>query len=229
MAQYNPTIALGQLKGSIGGTTFQGGNNSSIIRNKTYRKGQPSDSRNLATSSIQEFATTWRNLGSADRASWNALAVTYPFLNKFGVVYYASGYQVFVSLNSYARSIGIGSFTVAPTAFAPASMGVFSTNAWDTNTMIINWTITPSVSTYLKIFGVHEFSPGRNLNHLKWKQFLYGGAVNAVGTTTIDVDALYSYYFGKRHTGQLCAIRLEVCDPAYPFPYFPTVISQIIL
>ena len=224
MAQYNPTIALGQLKGSIGGTTFQGGNNSSIIRSRTYKRGSNSAIRSVATNNLGSFATLWRGLSPADKAGWGVLATSYTFINKFGRPYFGSAYQVFVSLNTYSISlIGIY-YARAPTTIIPATPFPIVSLVIHGARIITTWTTAPIVNTMAKFYATAPMSAGRNDNHPKLRLI---SSVDITSLTNLDIATEYTNQFPFPAIGQKVIIKMVVSDFDYPFPYFPQIFSSV--
>jgi len=224
MAQYNPSIALGQLKGKIGGTVFQGGNNSSIIRNKTYKKGAGSLVRSLATSNIITYAAQWRTLSPADQNSYKTLALTYPFINKFGIIYFGSAYQVFVSINTFALRNGLGPYIPAPTAVAPTNIAPWLTPTISTVAMVVNWSHAGISGEFIRLYASRTMSAGRNNNHPK---LIYIGDYDINGITAIDIISDYKTKVGDTITAQKYIIKGVVYNRVYPYPYYPAIMSGI--
>jgi len=119
-----------EIKGKVGGQTYQGGTQGPVIRNSSkLTKADAGRSSKLtkadAGRTIQNranFAQTssaWRDLSDENRASWVAGAVNFPFKNKFGETYTGSGYQVFMSVNTSLANINFSQRDDCP---APISL-----------------------------------------------------------------------------------------------------------
>lgn len=123
-AQVKFGAIVTDLKGKVGGHVFKGTMAGGVLQNK----GMPPKSisqngkltkadagrvinahQNLATS-----ATTWKTLTDSQRTAWAAAAPSFPFRNKYGEEYTASGYQLFISVNQNLRNIGVAAVTDPP-------------------------------------------------------------------------------------------------------------------
>ena len=224
MAQYQPTIALGQLKGKIGSTVFQGGNNSYVIRAKGYRKGKPSQARSRATSDIVQCSTAWRNLTRAEQLTWAALAPSYPFVNKFGVTYYSNAYQVFIAYNVLNIKLG---HVIQNTPAVPdvvTDLSPFSIVSLTTGAILLAPTIVAPSPQRAIVYASPPFSNGKNLNNIKFSRLQ---DFDAVALAAYDVSGSYNARFGILPVGLTVAFKLCQEGKYYGFLYFPSIISGI--
>lgn len=74
----------------------------------------------IQTRLMAMLAGSWRGLDPAQRDAWNAAAPSFPFHNKFGDSYTASGYQVYCSLNLNLSKINEPLVPWPPAPGAPA-------------------------------------------------------------------------------------------------------------
>ena len=224
MAQYDPTVALGELKGSIGGTTFQGGNNSSIIRQRSYRRGSNTLIRGAATARLGGFATLWRGLSAADKLTWEVLATTYTFYNKFGRPYFGSAYQVYVSLNTYSGNLIGTYYATAPTPVIPLNIMPVTDVVISAARLKVIWTIPSAVNIMAKFYATAPMSAGRNDNNPKLR-FIASIDITALSELNIYADYILKFPFSE--VGQKIIVKMAVSDFNYPYPYFPQVASGI--
>lgn len=103
-AKYGAIIT--DIKGSVGGTTFKGTRAGAVLQNKITHAPAGAASGKItkadAGRAINNFSTitrAWRTIPTDAQLAWNSFAPSYPFKNKFGEDYTASGFQCFVSLN----------------------------------------------------------------------------------------------------------------------------------
>lgn len=225
LIQYQPTIALGLLKGKMGGTVFQQGNNTAIIRLKGYRKGKPSSVRSLHTQQLAFLSTTWRTIGAAAQASWKPASLLWPFTNKFGVTYFASPYQVFVAYNLNLLKI---QFTIDenPNApFTPVNPGPVIISSLTTSDIQLSWTNAGSTDDFVAVYASLSMSPGRNTNNAK---LAYIASYGYDGSTAINIDAEYFARFPTLQSNQQLILKTVFFNRAYPFLYYPSIVSGII-
>lgn len=225
LIQYQPTIALGLLKGKMGGTVFQSGNNSSIIRNKGYRKGTPSASRSLATARIASLASQWRLLSPADIATWKTASLLWAFTNKFGVTYYGSAYQCFMAYNSWNKIVNNNfSYHAGPPASA-VNEAPWQILSLSSSTLSIGWNADPIIPQYAILYATDSISPGRNLNNAKFK---FIAVFYMTGNTSADLWANYANVYQPPLHGQQIIFKTLSFNPDYPFPYFPSIFGGIV-
>ena len=83
---------------------------------------------------IRSLSRQWSNLTAEERAAWVSAAPSFPFTNRYGESYTASGYQVFISINSrLIYMIGTDGFTAVP---PDPSSGTVSD--WDYSTISLS-------------------------------------------------------------------------------------------
>lgn len=213
MARVQYGALVTELKGSIAGSVFQGGNNSMVLRNKGYRKGTSSLLRTSANAALVAQSTRWRELTSGQRAAWGAMVASWPFIDSFGHSYLGTGYQVFNAYN--AALVGMGQSVVD----APNSPGVFTplvvaTPGWTlSSSFTVGWSSVTPNSQIVNLFAAAPMSPGRNTNNLKWK---WVARNDSMGTDEISGPADYVDIFGLPPLGSQVAFRLDVRAVDFP-------------
>lgn len=212
MAQVKYGALVTELKGKIGGTVFQKSTAGFIAKNKQDAKLMNSIGGSLKMLSakmgiqlsfVSKVAQAWAALTDVQRNSFVAGAVNFPFKNKFGETYTASGFQVFMQLNLNQLFAGEAMFTTCPDK-ADSINPVSFTAAWDpSGTFILTPTIAPSANTYTKVEACYGSSKGRALNAGRLKT-VFGGK----GAITIDIWNGYSALFGAFAAGSRIWVRL---------------------
>lgn len=191
-----------EMKGSLGGTVFQGGHPSPIARNKALLPNSTASQGKLLRANIgaqkqiiSALANAWRNISLVDQATWSAGAINFPFTDKFGNSYTASGYQVYMSLNTNLRLIGASTITVCPLPDVITDMGLLTFN-WSTgpDTMEITPAVNPSGSELALIFAGWPQSQGRAFE--KGRMKLLGNFTTGVGSG-FDIKASYIGLYGS--------------------------------
>ncbi len=90
---------LGEIRGSIAGTTYSRNGNSAYIRNKAIPVNPRSPGQTVSRTAMGYVAALWRSLTEAQRTAWKALAQTVPYTNAVGDSSFYSGFQLFMKLN----------------------------------------------------------------------------------------------------------------------------------
>lgn len=122
-----------ELKGSVGGQTFQSCRGGYILRSKPVSPKVRSSVQSLIRGLTGNLASSWRGLSQADRDSWDAVAPSYPHTDKFGDPATFIGYELYVRANFYLQLVGV----------APIQTGLLPDILWDP----VALTITSSVAT----------------------------------------------------------------------------------
>jgi len=225
MARVQYGAIVTDLKGSIGGQVFQGGNVSKVLRNKGYRKGTSSELRQAACSRLVSQTMRWRSLTAAQRTSWAGVASSWAFLDKFGNTYYGSAYQVFTAYNLGLITIGL---PVANVPLVPLTGEIvdFIAPDWDgSNTLVINWGTITTVEQTVQVFATSGVSPGRNIASGRYKM------IGQEGSNAADqylAGAAYTDAWGTPAVGSQVNIMLKVRINNWP-RVFQTVYQSVIV
>ena len=99
MAQVQFGALVTDIKGKIGGTTFKGNYSAASMQNivKPFRKSTVFNQ--VQKSRLANVAGTWKTLTEEEKTAWNAIALTWPFVNCFGETYNGSGFMVYCQVN----------------------------------------------------------------------------------------------------------------------------------
>lgn len=100
MALIKLGLGYSEIKGKIGGTTFQNYRNSTMAKTRVSGGGRKTLHWNNVKVKFGGIAKLWGPLDLGDKAAWNDHATRVPFIDKFGESYYGSGYQLFMFLNA---------------------------------------------------------------------------------------------------------------------------------
>lgn len=117
--KYNALVS--ELKGSIGGSTFQKcGQSLSVRSNPSHKKCFTQSGQNLRNTFLL-VADYWRALTLAQKQAWAAVASTYPTYDKFGNPIVLNGYQIFMYVNMPLANADIQVVTTAH-AYTPFAL-----------------------------------------------------------------------------------------------------------
>jgi hypothetical protein len=123
MASIKMGAIVTEIKGSVGGTTFQSSNAGLSMKNKgkcMHGKAKGYAQRHDGThvpqqGNFSQVTKAWAGLTDVQRATWSGLLGIWTFKNKFGEVYNGSAYQIFCAANINRLTLGLSLLTVAPT------------------------------------------------------------------------------------------------------------------
>jgi hypothetical protein len=88
-----------EIKGSMGGTTFQSNRYGFTVKNKANVSKSGTQDQALQKVRLQGLSRQWASLTDAERASWNSYATTYPTRSAKNPTAYLSGYNLFLRYN----------------------------------------------------------------------------------------------------------------------------------
>jgi len=118
--------SLGELKGSIGGNTFQNNRAGHIVRQRPTVKKQSTLKQQAAHASHHNLLYQWQQLTSDQKDAWNTFAATYPKTNKFGENKTLTGHNFFLSCNYMRLAISLSILADPPEHILPGEPPSFT-------------------------------------------------------------------------------------------------------
>lgn len=156
MARVQYGAIITNLKGSVGGFTFQTNSSGEIVRKRPTGKKNPTVLQTVVQSEFTDLLAAWQSLSLADKILWNDFAALHTKTNKFGEVKSLTGMNWFISINQNRLTMGLGTYSQPPTYALPSAppaftvtltAGVlsvtFSPNFQPTGTDLFIWTTQP--------------------------------------------------------------------------------------
>lgn len=192
------------MKGKIGGTSFQGGTAGTIIKSINYKRNgsklTKADAGRVVNQKalIANLSSTWRTLSNAERDSWNTGAVNYPFKNKYGENYTGSGFQVFMHLNAGLELIGVGAHNTCPTPQTVDTSNVTSVTKDGTADMTLTLAAAVPGTSYLQVWATGLKAPGTSPHKSEYK--LINNYDSEAGAT-INIQDDWEDVYGTQGTG----------------------------
>lgn len=149
-----------EIKGSVGGTTFQSNRSGYIVRNKQYKGPVRSVGNVEAGRAFAIASRRWSLLSSAQQSAYNTMASSYQYTDLWGKTKTLTGFQWFMaSTNNQFRVDGIG-LPLAPAGdptIIPPVLGLTATSTFcnvdvldisSTNADLIFIYATPVIRSY---------------------------------------------------------------------------------
>lgn len=190
MASIKFSALISGIKGSLNGSTIQGGRAGSILRNKPLP-----DQRSFLASAPQKsyfsrLAREWRNLSPADQTDWVNEAPNYQLYNKFGDLYSPSGFQLFCTLNLNRLRNGavMLSTPLAPKPITTLTKVVAQLNLNVPQFLFNLTTGALQPNTYFNLYATHALSPGIQVSY---RHFHFIGSYRSTELPNIDVYSDY--------------------------------------
>ena len=142
MALFQPI--LGNLSGSIGGSTWANNKGGPYVRRRTVPTNPTTLRQTAVRSYLGTLSAMWQDLTSSQRSGWNIYALNHPVTNRQGVSINLSGMSWFVGLNSRLLDVGSAALSAAPTNASPSAL---STCSMTVAANVATVTFTPTLPT----------------------------------------------------------------------------------
>ena len=213
MATVKYGAIITDMKGKIGGTTFQGGPAGPVAKStpetRSGSKLTKADAGRIVNqpSLIATLAGGWRNLTDEQRLTWRTGAPNFPFKNRYGDSYTASGYQVYMSLNSQLKAPGITFLEECPTPITvePLPSIAFSMTAADDMDLTVGAAVPNGYR--MGIWATRPFSFGNGPKASDYKLIRY--QVNGDGTTNNLIDD-WEHIYGSFPASGLIYFKVQM-------------------
>jgi len=211
MARIQYSGLVTGMKGKLGGSVLSGGKAGNIIR-QNLSWGRNNSSRWFAVRARHgSLAGEWRGLTAAQRTQWEAAAVNFPFTDKFGSPYVASGFQVFMSLNRSRMEIGLAFLTTPPAPVGLFDIGATTLSDATGANLTVSWTNALTAAETVQVFACPPQSAGKAFRPGSLKLLKY---VSGVGTTTLDFGTEYLTAYGSEPSGSLIWCKTQTVTSA---------------
>lgn len=229
-ARYGSIIT--ELKGKIGGQTFQGGKYGKVVKNTnrwikirgTYIWSD--DSRKKST--LAFVSQAWQGLTDAQRSDWGTAAASFPATNRFGDVYTPSGFQIWCKFNFNREAMGNDYQTVAPVPPIFPDTSLIEFGADDSTSVVVKNLIYPAADFKVAVYMAKQMSQGRAVAPGGYK-FIGYYAIPVDGV--VDVTADYEKRFGaltvrKKLWGYIRIIHIPTGVPTNLKELFTIVVTS---
>ena len=152
MARVQYGAIITDIKGSIGGITFQANSASKIARLRSTRRKQNTQLQNNKVSDFQATFPDWASMTQVEKDAWNTFAAANNKTNKWGEVKVLNGFNWFQSVNLYLEIVGESFITTPPVWESPLAVPNYTVAAVF-NDFSINWSPSfPHADHYLLLF-----------------------------------------------------------------------------
>jgi hypothetical protein len=182
-----------ELRGSIGGTTFQRNKYGYSAKNKSLPGNVESTPRSNVKQAIRRISQHWATLSEANRNLWISFATTYPQPVKNNPSANMSGFAVFLKFNFfwYLRA----GYIVNTPSFTLSSLPSF-TVAIVKSSSFLNFVPTVSATDLLTVFIVSVSNPVKESvnfakNRVRYMSFCYAD------NSGVSIDTAYVAQFGQ--------------------------------
>ena len=164
MAKYLPGPVTGEVRGSIGGTTFSRNRYGAYMRNRAKPVVSMTEKAVNAKSRMTAATQAWQDLTIPEQRTWNGWANSNPITGALGETQYLTGHAAFVG--NYCRMLLRGLATLTNPPVTPAEPPLISGSVVADKTggtCLISFTPTPLAGTgSLWIRGCYVSSAGKH-------------------------------------------------------------------
>ncbi len=197
MARITYGVIVTEIKGSIGGVTFQKNPSGSIIRSRPTLSKSSTTKQTLSHQKLGVLLFEWQNITQAQRDLWNDFALAWTKVNKFGETKTLTGLNWFTSCNWFRLALNQSLLADPPAHDLPqapptftldfndATMEIEFTQAHDfVNSPVLVWASTPTRKNTLSINQVRKLVT----------------IINAAPSNPLDITALWELATGLPYT-----------------------------
>lgn len=144
---------LGELKGSIGGVTFQNNASGHIVRQRPIVRKSSTIKQQASHASHQNLLHEWDLLTVTEKDLWNAFALVHTKVDKFGQTKSLTGANWFLSVNYMRLLMSLSILTSPPAYSVPSPAPTFTIQLFPDKILIFINPTYSTVSSNLIIWG----------------------------------------------------------------------------
>lgn len=182
-----------EIKGSIGGTTFQSNRSGYIVRNKQYKGPVRSVGNVKAGRAFAIASRRWGSLTAAQRTAYNTMASTYNYVDLWGNTKTLTGFQWFMaSTNNQFRVDGVG-LPLAPSGDPTVVAPIFDILLEDQKITYTNFNWAGSNANSLLVYASSPLRSNSFNNRLNYR---YMGIAYKENPTWFQLVFDYQRVFG---------------------------------
>lgn len=162
MARIKYSALIEDIRGSVGGTTFQGNKHGYTIKAKSNVVKPKSPLQNRSKSITSIVTRAWASLTSTQRGYYNTYASTYPQYARHNPSSVLSGYEVFLRYYSLRLLTNLGFLT--PATFTPSTVPTFDVSIYlDSGDLTIEFdNVTNNGNAYSLMFISSKLPDSQN-------------------------------------------------------------------
>ena len=203
---------VSEIRNKLNGSVASKNRYGNYLRNKVTPVNPQTSYQQNVRQTLASISASWRDLTIAERASWNAGNVNFPFTDIFGDIRTLSGQALFVKLNSNLAKIGQPLIDVAPLPVGFAEIastddtGTLAAGAITVLEVELNIATLPA-NYSLAVYATPPINPGVSFVKPRFR-FL---GTTTVTTNDADILSIYTSRFGAAATaGQTVFVRMAL-------------------
>lgn len=197
------------MKGKLNGSVLSGAQSGFIIRSNRNHNKLCSVPWNLQKICLSQLSRSWRELTDTERTEWDNAAPNFPFTDKFGNSYTASGYQVYMSLNGKLKATEQSLLTEPPTPETVPDIGTVTAGVIPGPAIVLSWDTAFGADGVMQVFATTTQSRGLALRTGRMKKIKTFSDDMA---TSYNAQADYDTIFGSLISGGKVDFAVEVIN-----------------
>lgn len=184
MSRVTYGAVITDIKGSIGGITFQSNGNAKIARLKQVRAKKNTSKQSSRISEFQQPLQVWNLMDQAEKDAFTTFAAAYDFTSKWGTVKTLTGFQWFMALGNNALLCGNSVNNSPPTWATPLAVPTWTVD-FDFETF--NITFSPSFAHTGEHLLIYTSPLLRSVSLLNRKTLRLTKIIAPTTSSTIDI------------------------------------------
>lgn len=209
MAFVKPSALISDIKGKLNGSYFQSKKNGITVNNINSRnKGKFTANVQVQKQkgNVAYVSKAWRGLTNAQRATWGTAASSMTRVNKNGVEYVPTGYQIFLQYNLNLLSIDeaiINTYSEAEEAVDMSKIGILGS---ETQRFVLENNSSLTAASAIKVYATPPQSKGVVYPRGSYRQITFVSG----DTPTTNLGSPYAARFGAVQPGQTVFFKIIV-------------------
>lgn len=213
MAKFTSGSIIGQITGSVGGSTYSRNRYGQYIRQRVKPVVSTTPYAQAAKGRLATVSRAWSALSDAQRAAWVAWAQNNPVIDVLGHSQILSGHAAYVMLNARLNLSGDAAISLPPIGRAPDALATLAVAAAaGAGTVGLTYTATPlGAGQKLWVSGCVVSSAGITYVKNLLREFTISAAAQA---SPLAAGVAFVARFGTMTAGQKVTIYASVFDSA---------------
>lgn len=157
-----------------------------------------------ARSRLTSQAAAWRGLTDAQRAAWNAFALSFTVTNSLGQTINLTGAQCFVKVNTVNLLNGDATVNLPPALPAFVAVTVTGVDATAATPLIELSGVNPAAGTKFMVFGSPQLSAGVSFNG----RYAYLTTNQVFAAGKMSIQTVYAARYGALIVGKKIFVKV---------------------
>lgn len=218
MGKLKLSLLADKMSGKFGGSIISNTSNGTTFRQNSYSQQPTTPRQTIQRNKIGQVTQLWRYLSAAEKATWHAATVNYPYVNNVGVISYYTGYQLHNLVNANRYNLDLVPLSTAPAFVASSEIDVsYLVNCYLDFKIGANENAsgrTLIIEATNQVYNQNKANNGSWVQIAKWDAFIIGD--------TLQLLPFYESIFGTSIPDTYINLRVKsvVQSNGYPSNYY---------